>query len=79
MKVKVYSTPVCPECKVVKSFLEALNVDFEEINAAGNQKVIEYLEKKTGQRKVPVIETENETIVGFDRQKIKKALFHVSE
>ena len=79
MKVKVYSTPVCPECKVVKSFLEALNVDFEEVNAAGNQKVIEYLEKKTGQRKVPVIETDGQMIVGFDRRKIREALFHVSE
>ena len=78
MKVKVYSTPVCPECKVVKSFLEALNIEFEEINAAGNQEVIEYLEKKTGQRRVPVIETEEQLIVGFNQAQIKKAL-HLSE
>ena len=74
MKVKVYSTPVCPECKVVKSFLEALNIDFEEINAAGNAEIIEYIEKKTGQRRVPVIEAGDEMIVGFDQDKIKEAL-----
>ena len=74
MKVKVYSTPVCPECKVVKSFLEALNVEFEEINAAGNEEVIAHIEEKTGQRRVPVIETEEEIIVGFDQAKIKEAL-----
>ncbi|MCK4589421.1 MAG: glutaredoxin family protein [Nanoarchaeota archaeon] len=74
MKVKVYSTPVCPECKVVKSFLEALNIEFEEINAAGNDEVIAYLEKKTGQRRVPVIETEEDIVVGFDQKKIKEAL-----
>ncbi|MBW2963592.1 glutaredoxin family protein [Candidatus Woesearchaeota archaeon] len=74
MKVKVYSTPVCPECKVVKSFLEALNIDFEEVNAAGNQKIIEYLEKKTGQRRVPVIETEEDIVVGFNQKKLKQAL-----
>lgn len=72
MKVKVYSTPVCPECKVVKSFLEALNIEFEEINAAGNQEIIDYLEKKTGQRRVPVIEANDQLVVGFDQDKIKK-------
>jgi glutaredoxin-like YruB-family protein len=74
MKIKVYSTPVCPECKVVKSFLEALNVEFEEINAAGNQEIIEYIEKKTGQRRVPVIEADDQIIVGFDQDAIKKVL-----
>jgi glutaredoxin-like YruB-family protein len=74
MKVKVYSTPVCPECKVVKSFLEALNVDFEEINAAGNQEIIEYIEKKTGQRRVPVIEANNQIVVGFNKEKIEQLL-----
>ena len=74
MKVKVYSTPVCPECIVVKSFLEALNIDLEEINAAGNPQIIEYLEKKTGQRRVPAIETDKQMIVGFDQKKIKSAL-----
>ena len=74
MKVKIYSTPVCPECKVVKSFLEALNVDFEEVNAAGNQEIIEYIEKKTGQRRVPVIEADDQMIVGFNQEAIKKAL-----
>ncbi|MFC1800884.1 glutaredoxin family protein [Nanoarchaeota archaeon] len=74
MKIKVYSTPVCPECKVVKSFLEALNVDFEEVNAAGNQEIIEYIEKKTGQRRVPVIEADDQIIIGFDQAAIKKVL-----
>ena len=72
MKIKVYSTPVCPECKVVKSFLEALNVEFEEINAAGNQEIIEYIEKKTGQRRVPVVEAGEQIIVGKDLTKLKQ-------
>ena len=74
MKFKIYSTPVCPECKVVKSFLEELNIDFEEVNAAGNQKIIEYLEKKTGQRRVPVIENEEDIVVGFNQKRLKQAL-----
>lgn len=78
MKVKVYSTPVCPECKVVKSFLEALNIEFEEINAAGNDEIISYLEEKTGQRKVPVIEAGNDMVVGFDQDRIKQVL-HIGE
>ena len=78
MKVKVYSTPVCPECKVLKSFLEALNIEFEEINAAGNDEIIGYIEKKTGQRRVPVLEVGDNIVVGFDQDRIKQVL-HIGE
>ena len=74
MKVKIYSTPVCPQCRVVKSFLEALNIQFEEINAAQDPKIAEYIEKKTGQRRVPVLEAGDQCVVGFDQEAIKRAL-----
>ena len=34
MKVKVYSTPTCMYCVMVKKFLKENNIDFEDINIA---------------------------------------------
>ena len=36
-KIKVYSTPTCPYCKMAKEFLTEKGVDFEDINVAENQ------------------------------------------
>jgi len=73
MKLKIFSTARCPECKVVKSYLLAMGVDFEEV-VVDNSEVIEYIEKKTGQRKVPLIENGKGFVVGFKPDEIKKLI-----
>ena len=70
MAIKIYTTETCPECKVVKSYLNAMNVDFEEV-LVNTQELIEEVVNLTGQRRVPVLRTEKDIIVGFDRDKIK--------
>ncbi|MFH0701484.1 MAG: glutaredoxin family protein [Candidatus Woesearchaeota archaeon] len=70
MAIKIYTTETCPECKVVKSYLNAMNVDFEEI-LVNTQELIEEVVNLTGQRRVPVLRTDKDIIVGFDRDKIK--------
>ncbi|MEK6938672.1 MAG: glutaredoxin family protein [Nanoarchaeota archaeon] len=70
MAIKIYTTETCPECKVVKSYLNAMNIDFEEI-LVNTQELIEEVVNLTGQRRVPVLRTEKDIIVGFDRDKIK--------
>ena len=73
-KVKVYSTPTCPYCARLKEFLRGNNISFEDIDVssdpAAGQKIIE----KSGQMGVPVLDIDNEIIVGFDKQKIARAL-----
>jgi len=73
-KVKVYSTPVCPFCIRAKQFLKESAVSFEDVDVSMNQEAAEEMIKKTGQMGVPVIDIEGEFIVGFDKEKIKKAL-----
>ncbi|MBI4983140.1 glutaredoxin family protein [Candidatus Woesearchaeota archaeon] len=70
MAVKVYTTETCPECRVVKSYLHAMNINFEEI-LVNTQELIEEVISLTGQRRIPVIKTDTEVIIGFDREKIK--------
>ena len=73
-KVKVYSTPVCPWCHKVKEFLQEKKVQFEDFDVSANQGAAKEMFEKTGQMGVPVIEINGETIVGFDKNKLKKSL-----
>ena len=72
--VKIYSTSSCPWCVRAKAFFKELNIPFEEIDVAANQQGAQDMVKKSGQRGVPVIEIDNQIIVGFNQGAIKKAL-----
>jgi len=74
VEVKVYSTPGCIFCKRVKDFLREKNVEFEDINVAGNEEVKEIIFDKTGQLSVPVTQVGNEFVVGDDLKKIQELL-----
>jgi len=73
-KVKIYSTPTCPFCIMTKKFLKDNNIDFEDIDVSTDQAKAQEMIKKSGQMAVPVIDIDGEIIVGFDKEKIRKAL-----
>ncbi|MCK4799719.1 glutathione S-transferase N-terminal domain-containing protein [Candidatus Parcubacteria bacterium] len=73
-KIKVYSTPDCAYCWTLKGFLKKHNVEFEEVDIFDNEEAKEEMIKKTGQKEVPVMEVEDQIIVGFDKKKISEAL-----
>jgi glutaredoxin 3 len=73
-KVKVYTTPTCVYCVTVKNFLKEKNVDFQEIDVSQDKEAADQMIEKTGQMGVPVIEIDQEVVVGFDRDKIIKLL-----
>jgi len=74
MKVKVYSTPNCPWCHVVKEFLKDNKVEFENIDVSKDHKAAQEMVEKSGQMGVPVIEIGDKIIVGFDEPKLREAL-----
>lgn len=73
-KVKIYSTPTCVWCHKTKEFFKENNVVFEDVNVAADESAAQEMFDKSGQRGVPVIDVDGEIIVGFDKQKLKKAL-----
>lgn len=73
-KVTVYSTPSCPFCMMTKEFLKEKNVEFEDIDVSTDQIKVQEMIKKSGQMAVPVIDVDGEIIVGFDKEKIRRAL-----
>ncbi len=73
-RVLVYSTQACPFCIRVKLFLKDNNISYEELDVSSNTALGEEMVKKSGQMGVPVLDIDGEIIVGFDKEKIKKAL-----
>jgi len=72
--VKVYSTPTCPYCVALKQYLTDNNIDFEEVDVSQDEEALDHMVKKSGQMGVPVVEIDDEMVVGFNKEKINKLL-----
>jgi len=73
-EVIVYSTTVCPWCHKAKEFLKEHKVAFKDINVGEDRQKAQEMIEKSGQMGVPVLDIDGKIIVGFDRERIKKAL-----
>lgn len=73
-KVKIYSTPACPFCIKAKEFFKENNIEYEDLNVAEDEKARDEMIEKSNQMSVPVIEIGDTILVGFDKEKIQKAL-----
>lgn len=69
-KVKVYTTPACVYCELLKQYLQEHGIEFEAIDVSQDEKAAEEMVQKSGQMGVPVVEIDGEVIVGFDKKKI---------
>ncbi len=72
--IKVYTTNTCPWCVKVKNYLKSENIDFEELNVQDNMEAREEMVKKSNQMGVPVLDINNNIIIGFDKSAILAAL-----
>ncbi|EKQ52120.1 MULTISPECIES: glutaredoxin family protein [unclassified Clostridium] len=72
--IRVYTTNTCPWCVKVKNYLKSENLEFEELNVQDDMKAREEMIKKSNQMGVPVLDINNNIIIGFDKPAILKAL-----
>jgi len=72
--IKVYSTEFCPYCVSLKEFLKENNVEFQAIDVTEDLKAQEDMIEKSGQMGVPVVEIDEQIVIGFDRERIKQLL-----
>nr|7C12_A Chain A, Glutaredoxin [Alkaliphilus oremlandii OhILAs]7C12_B Chain B, Glutaredoxin [Alkaliphilus oremlandii OhILAs]7C12_C Chain C, Glutaredoxin [Alkaliphilus oremlandii OhILAs]7C12_D Chain D, Glutaredoxin [Alkaliphilus oremlandii OhILAs]7C13_B Chain B, Glutaredoxin [Alkaliphilus oremlandii OhILAs]7C13_C Chain C, Glutaredoxin [Alkaliphilus oremlandii OhILAs] len=72
-EVIVYTSNTCPHSFTVKEFLSENNVEFTEKNIQTDAAARKELMKK-GIMAVPVIQIDEEVVVGFDRDKIEELL-----
>lgn len=74
MSVKVYSTPTCPWCSMVKKYLDEKNVQYEDFDVSKDREAAAEMVSKSGQRGVPVIDINGSIVVGFDKDRIDSLL-----
>ena len=72
--IRVFSTPACPYCVTLKSFLKEHNIQFEDIDVSKDEKALDEMIDRSGQMGVPVIDINGEIIVGFNQDRIKQLL-----
>lgn len=72
--IKVYTTNTCPWCVKVKNYLKLENIEFQELNVQDDMAAREEMIKKSNQMGVPVLDINNNIIIGFDKPAILKAL-----
>ncbi len=73
-KIRVYTTPACPFCKMAKNFLKDAGVEFEDIDVSKDPDAAEEMVRKSGKMLIPQIEIGDTIIVGFDEEAIKREL-----
>ncbi|MBU0457801.1 MAG: glutaredoxin domain-containing protein [Nanoarchaeota archaeon] len=74
IKVKIYSTKSCPWCQKAKEYFKEKKIKFTDVNVAEDNQARDEMIEKSGQMGVPVIEIGDKVIVGFNLEKIEKAL-----
>ncbi|WXG42141.1 MAG: glutaredoxin domain-containing protein [Candidatus Freyarchaeum deiterrae] len=77
-KVKVYSTPACPYCKMVKELLRQKGVEFEDVDLSCDEEAAKELFQKTGRLDVPQTEINGKIILGFNKKALEKELENLS-
>lgn len=73
-QVTIYSTPSCVYCKMAKEFFAKNNVAYKEHDVASDQKAREEMVNKTHQLGVPVIQIDDNIVIGFDQKTIEDLL-----
>jgi len=72
--VVVYTTPTCPHCTTVKTFLRKRGVRFREVDVAKDTAAGERMTSRSGSAGVPQTEIQGRFIVGADFSKLGDAL-----
>jgi glutaredoxin 3 len=74
LPIKVYSTPTCPYCTMLREFLKRSNVEFEEVDVAANREAAVEMIAKSGQIGVPVVDVDGTIIIGYNEAAIRERL-----
>lgn len=73
-KIKIYTTPICMECEKAKRFFKEKGIKYDEIDIFDDKEKGEDALKKSGQKRIPVIEIDGKFFSGFDKKQIEELL-----
>ena len=72
--VVVYTSPSCPWCSTVKSYLMKNRIYFREVDISRDQGAAQELVRRSGQMGVPQTDIDGDIVVGFDKSKLDSLL-----
>lgn len=73
-KVIIYTTPTCGFCQQAKQFFNEKKIEYTEYNVAEDQTKAEEMVKMSGQMGVPVIEIDDDIVIGFNKAQIAQLI-----
>lgn len=73
-RVTVYSTPSCPWCNTLKTYLRKNGIRFSDIDVSRDMRAAEEMVRKSGQQGVPQTDINGTVIIGFDQKRINQLL-----
>ncbi|PJE51583.1 MAG: NrdH-redoxin [Candidatus Yanofskybacteria bacterium CG10_big_fil_rev_8_21_14_0_10_36_16] len=73
-KVQIYTTPTCHFCKMAKEYFNEKNIAYEAYDVVSDAQKRQEMVEKSGSMAVPVIVIDDKVIVGFDKERVNKAL-----
>lgn len=72
--ITIYSATWCAFCHAAKDYLDSKGVEYTVLDIEEDPNNARAVVEKSGQMGIPVLEINNQIIVGFDRPKIDAAL-----
>ncbi|MFN4244545.1 MAG: glutaredoxin domain-containing protein [Brevinematia bacterium] len=74
MDVKVYSTPSCPYCNMLKNYLRSRGISFVDYDVSRDERRAMEMVRISGQMGVPVAVINGKVVVGFNKPLIDRLL-----
>ena len=72
--VKVYTTPSCPYCNMLKNYLRARGIKFTDYDVSRDQEKAMEMVRISGQMGVPVAVINGKVVIGFNKPLIDRLL-----
>jgi glutaredoxin 3 len=73
-KVAIYSTPTCHFCNMAKEYFDANGVKYESFDVSNDSEKRAEMMEISGQLGVPVIQIEDNVVIGFNKPKLAELL-----
>ena len=68
-EITLYTMEHCPACKELKNKLEHLNINYNNVEMDGNEKMWEWIKENGGKDYVPQVKVEDKILNEFDQIK----------
>ncbi|MGZ3667579.1 MAG: thioredoxin [Ktedonobacterales bacterium] len=72
--VTVFSTPTCPWCARLKTYLRENKIAFKDVDVSRDAIAAQEMVRKSGQMGVPQAWIDGQVVVGFDRKRVDTLL-----